>query len=332
VATAHLDREAVPPAVEARGDEDFGAEGEEDEDEADSPVRSMPPSPADSIVSHSGSTASHSSPAASYSSPARTDPLSGVESIRSHKSVLDRAEADVGVPAHLRSTQELRRLRASVPHGAPTESQMEAAANFPVPEYLQSRVPSPTSTIPSMTGEDRAEPDETAEEGARLPRHALYYYKWAYAFAMTPGIKASEVKKERERLVKEAKRDIDLAFDLAVKRTHEEGIEGLGGLKPGVKKITTLPLEVLENSPVQVPHAKKMLAYSRLLLSDGKHTLPLYVVPPRADGIHTGDLLSLRDAYVDYWLQSGAPAAPGASSPGEMVLLLGKNGQMIITK
>ncbi|VVB57125.1 HEAT repeats [uncultured archaeon] len=273
-----------------------------------------------------------------------SDPFAGVPAIRHQpRSALEQAEADVGVPAHLRSSDELRRLRlghaghgaSGSPSGASRsmsssamQARMEEATNFPVPEYLQPKAPSPTASLPSMMEEVQPEP-LVEEEGVKMPRHALYYYKLAYAIAMTPGIKASEVKKEKDRLVKEAKADIELAFDLAVKRTHAEGIESLSGLKPGMKKLSTLPLEVLDNVVVSVPHGKKLLAYNRILLSDGKHQLPLYVQPPRADGIRSGDLLSLRDAMVDYWVKSNP--APG-STPGELVLLLGKNGQLMVTK
>ncbi|MEK7136978.1 MAG: hypothetical protein AAB853_01720, partial [Patescibacteria group bacterium] len=251
------------------------------------------------------------------------------------KRVLEQAEADVGVPAHLRSPDELRRMRSasgasqSISPSSPSMQQrMEEATNFPVPEYLQPKAPSPTSVLPSMMDEEKQE-EFLPEEGVKMPRHALYYYKLAYAISMTPGIKASEVKKEKERIIKESKQDIELAFKLAVERTTQEGIESLSGLKPGMKKLATLPLEVLDNMVVSVPHGKKMLAYNRILLSDGKHQLPLYVQPPRADGIKPGDLLSLRDAFVDYWVKQNP--APGGQ-PGELVLMLGKNGQLIVTK
>ncbi len=273
------------------------------------------------------------------------DPLSGVENIRSHqKNMLEQAEDEVGVPAHLRSPQDMRRQHSgagqyaqntgsSPAHAAADSSsmqqRMEDATNFPVPEYLQAKAPSPTSAIPSMTGDEKPELEFLEEEGVKMPRHALYYYKLAYAIAMTPGIKASEVKKEKERLVKESKADIELAFKLAMERTESEGIESLSGLKPGMKKLSTLPLEVLDNVVVSVPHGKKLVAYNRVLLSDGKHQLPLYVPPPRADGIRAGDLLSLRDAFVDYWVK--ANPVPGGQ-PGELVLMLGKNGQMSVTK
>ncbi len=284
---------------------------------------------------------------ASVPIPAR-DPMAGMEAIRAARSsMLEQAEADVGVPAHLRSPEELRRMRGahagysgqaeagssrqpSLSSSSPSmQSRMEEATNFPIPEYLQPKAPSPTAAIPSMLAEEPAEPQSMDEEGVKMPRHALYYYKLAYAIALTPGIKASEIKKEKERLMKEAKSDIELAFEIAVKRTHQEGIENLSGLKPGLKKLSTLPLEVLDNMVVSVPHGKKLLAYNRLLLSDGKHQLPLYVQPPRADGIKPGDLLSLRDAMVDYWVKSNP--VPGGQ-PGELVLLLGKNAQLIVTK
>jgi hypothetical protein len=258
------------------------------------------------------------------------------------RSLIEQAEADVGVPAHLLSVQELKRMRSSSAHAAKEKQpasqplyqsqaikqRMEEATNFPIPEYLQPKPPSPVASIPSMLDEPPLE-QVVEEEGVKMPRHALYYYKLAYAIALTPGIKASEIKKHKERLIKEAKQDIELAFELAIKRTHHEGIESLAGLKPGMKRLSTLPLEVLDNVVVSVPHGKKLVAYNRILLSDGRHQLPLYVQPPRADGIKPGDLLSLRDAMVDYWVN---PNPIAGSPPGELVLLLGKNGQLIVTK
>ena len=324
VATAHLDEKqqnqvvverAMPAASDSDDEEGPNIDAESDEGPSQSIPASVP-------ISHTA------------------DPLSGVENIRSTKNLIEQAEADVGVPAHLRSSHDLHRLRSNGPAGANSQSpsaaayssssmqqRMDEATNFPVPEYLQPKTLSPTSVIPSMM-EEKAE-EIGPEEGVRMPKHALYYYKLAYAIAMTPGIKASDVKKEKEHLIKESKADIELAFKLAMERTATEGIENLSGLKPGMKKLATLPLEVLDNVVVSVPHGKKLLAYNRILLSDGKHQLPLYVQPPRADGIRSGDLLSLRDAFVDYWVKSNP--APG-SNPGELVLMLGKSGQLIVTK
>ncbi len=323
VATAHLSEEEKE---DARSEEAASMRGQ-------MPMRASPSGEDDDASDESSDAVPASVPM--EHTPAR-DPLAGVDSIRSHsKRVLEQAEADVGVPAHLRSAEDLRRMRSggaanqSISPSSPAMQQrMEEATNFPVPEYLQPKAPSPTAAIPSMVDEEKVE-EVLSDEGVRMPRHALYYYKLAYAIAMTPGIKASEVKKEKERLIKDSKQDIELAFKLAMERTATEGIESLSGLKPGMKKLSTLPLEVLDNMVVSVPHGKRLLAYNRLLLSDGKHQLPLYVPPPRADGIKPGDLLSLRDAFVDYWVKQNP--APGGQ-PGELVLMLGKNGQLIVTK
>jgi hypothetical protein len=69
---------------------------------------------------------------------------------------------------------------------------------------------------------------------------------------------------------------------------------------------------------------------SRILLSDGKTSVPLYVPPERAQGIKTGDLISLRSAIADYQIKN--PDAASDAEKGELVLKLSKNGQMMITK
>ena len=245
------------------------------------------------------------------------EPLSNIEKMQHKASTLEAAEARIGVLPHKANPQAIRAIRSQKGEILPSKEGMEEALNFPIPEHLEQRL-SATLSIPAMEGADK----ELEEEGKKLPRERLDYYQWAYALAVTPGIKASEIKKEKERLIKEIKNDIETAFDLAIARAKENGIENLGGLKPGMKKITTFPLEVAEHALAVVPVGKKKTAsMSRILLSDGKHQVPLYVMPERAIGIRQGDLISVRDAYVDFFVHSK-----------ETVLLLGKNGQIIITK
>ncbi len=287
----------------------------------------------------------------------RGHPLDAVE--RMTAGSVEEAEAEVGVPPQLLDPDYIRKQRARALGGdmpqpdkdeyapapsragashshapypagrekrhfalSPSDSQLEDAANFPLPEHLQNRPASPTAAIPSLMPEEKSEEEINEEETERLPKSRLDYYKWAYALAVTPGITAKELKTEEERLLKQIKGEIKLAFKLAVSRAKENGIESLSGLKPGMKKLSTLPMQVVEHAIVQVPSGKhKTAPMARLSLTDGKKALPLYVEPERAEGIKVGDLVSLHDAYVDFFTHSN-----------ELVLMLGKKGQLVITK
>ena len=267
------------------------------------------------------STSSQNAPAQDSKSP---DALSHIDYIQKPRTLVEFAEESVGVPARLQNPKLLKRRIAGA---SPSEAELEEAANFPIPEHLHNQLHSPMSSIPALSDELMA---ELVQEDEKLPLSRLDYYKWAYALAITPDVKSSDLKKERDRLIKEAKANITLAFKLAVSRAHQEGIESIGALKPGMKKLSTLPLEVLDHRTLTLPKGKKKeMQLSRLLLSDGKTSMPLYIEPQRAEGLRTGDLVSLRGAYVDYFLNNCERDAP---DKGELVFLLGKKGQIIITK
>jgi len=265
-------------------------------------------------------------------SEAAHDELEHIDFVHSKKAILDNAEKSVGIPIRMQNPTEIHEKRAAQKQAysaSPTAEQMEEAANFPLPEHLQSKFFSPVASIPIIGEGEIASGMNEADE--YLPVSRLDYYKWAYAIAMTPGVSASDLKKEKLRLITEAKQSIELAFKLAVKRAKDEGIESLAGLKPGMGKLSTLPLEVLEHKLITIPKGKtKTIEMSRLLLSDGKHSIPLYVLPSRAHGIKTGDLVSVSRAIVDYQIKN--PTAQTDAEKGEIILSLSKNGQLTITK
>ncbi|MFH1094812.1 MAG: HEAT repeat domain-containing protein [Candidatus Micrarchaeota archaeon] len=253
---------------------------------------------------------------------ASQDPLSSIERMQHRASSLEKAEARIGVLPNRANPDVLRQIRnpqeGHAEHIRPTQERLDEAINFPLPANLEQKMNSPVLSIPMLAGSE----DELKEEEEKLPKSRLDYYQWAYALAITPGITSANMKKEKERLLKDIKNEIEQAFDIAIKRAKENGIESLTGLKPGMKKITTFPMEVLEHTLVMVPTGKKkMTQMARIMVSDGKRLLPLYVVPQRGSGINKGDLISLRDMYVDYFTHSS-----------ELVLLLGKNGQILLTK
>ncbi|MDE1798542.1 MAG: HEAT repeat domain-containing protein, partial [Candidatus Micrarchaeota archaeon] len=211
--------------------------------------------PADMPPGAGGEEAASAEEAPAPARPAsRAHPLDAVERMASGS--VDEAEAEVGVPPQLLNPDYIRRQRERALEGdeapagqpeyapapnrdsdsypaararhraslSPSDSQLENAANFPLPEHLQNRPASPTAAIPSLMPEEKSEEEINEEEAERLPKSRLDYYKWAYALAVTPAITAKELKEEEDRLLKQIKGEIKLAFKLAVSRAKENGI------------------------------------------------------------------------------------------------------------
>ncbi len=328
VATAHI-TQAPPPSPPPSSDDDEDDYEHDDEDDpahgGEAHLNSVQPSHNQFAPSH------QSPPSASQQNAGPLDPLSGMATISHARPLsLEEIERQARDPVGASHSQQ-----ASAPSGtpsyfparspnashslSPSHSELEAAGDLPMPESVRDRLDAALSLPAMMENEqDVAE----REEEAHLPKSRWDYYRWAYAIAIKPGVKASDLKKEEGRLIKDITSDIKTAFSMAVKRAKENGIESLSGLKPGMRKLTTLPLHVLAVSHSEVPLGKtKTVTLARVVLSDGQKDLPLYVPPVRAEGLRVGDLVSLRGAYVDYFVHSN-----------ETVLLLDKKGALIITK
>ncbi len=200
------------------------------------------------------------------------------------------------------------------------KQQGEEAADFPLPEGMRQKTASPIGEIESMMPEL---PKEFAEEDEALSLHPnrIDFYKWAYALAVDPKMTASKIRSEEKRLISQMKKDIVLAFRLAVARAKTTGIESLSGLKPGMKRVTTFPLLISDRHEAVIMSGKTATAQVRLALTDGKHTVPLYIDTQRAIGISAGDHISLHDAKVDFFVETN-----------ELVFLLGKKGYITVTK
>ncbi len=220
------------------------------------------------------------------------------------------ADEEVPVQAHVQKP----------PSSLTPAEQGEAAADFPLPESLKLKTASPVSEIEAIMPETQKEFEEE-DEAVKLHPSRIDFYKWAYALAVDPKMTAAKIRSEEKRLISQLKKDVQLAFRLAVMRARVNGIESLSGLKPGMKKITTFPLLVSEKREAAVLQDKKSAPMSRVALTDGKHTVPLYLEPARAASIAIGDHLSLHDSKVDFFVGTN-----------ELVFLLGKKGYITITK
>lgn len=202
----------------------------------------------------------------------------------------------------------------------PEEQAAEAVA-FPLPEALRRKTASPISEIESMLPETPANEMEEADKAISLHPNRIAFYEWAYSLAVDPKMTASKIRSEEKRLITQLKKDVELAFRLAIERAKTNGIESLSGIKVGMRKVATFPLLVTEVREANIPSGKKQIPAMRISLSDGKSTVPLYLDLHRANGIAMGDHVSLHGCRVDY-----------LEGTNELVFLTGKKGYISVTK
>lgn len=215
--------------------------------------------------------------------------------------------------------QERQKMAERPSHSLSPRQQGEQSLDFPLPEGLKAKTMSPISEIESMMPE--AQKEETEDEAVKLHPNRLAFYQWAYALAVDPKMTQSKIRSEEKRLISQLKKDVELAFRLAISRAKTTGIESLSGLKPGMRKVETFPLLVTEVRESSVTSGKKSTSAMRIALSDGKHTVPLYIEPRRAVGISVGDHVSLHDCKVDFFVETN-----------ELVFITGKKGYINVSK
>ena len=145
-----------------------------------------------------------------------------------------------------------------------------------------------------------------------------FYYKLAYDLARTAGTKKNALMREQKRIIANLKKDVELAFKLAMGKVEEEGSPTLSGLKPGMKRLCFAPMQVLSVSEMQFG---KKGAYAKIVITDGQKSVPLLVPSEKARGISASDQLSLRDAQADYLVETS-----------ELVLLLPPKSKMLISR
>ncbi|MCX8163666.1 MAG: HEAT repeat domain-containing protein [Candidatus Micrarchaeota archaeon] len=207
-------------------------------------------------------------------------------------------------------------------------SSKEQDLDFPLPENIKEKLSSSVLSIPKLE-----EDDSTLEspEEEKLPLSFIDIYKFAFVLASNPATKASDLNKEKKRLLSLTKHNINLAFKLAIKKAKEEGgIDSFSSLKAGMKKLSTLPMKVVEVSPSQITKGKKQIKVNRILLSDGKTSLPLYLDEQKSFGIVAGDYITIKNCYVDYLIKN--PSATKESEKGELCLFLSNNGSILISR
>jgi len=162
------------------------------------------------------------------------------------------------------------------------------------------------------------ETEETVQTAAHPSEAKPFYYRLAYELAKTAGTKKNVLMREQKRIIANLKKDVELAFKLAASKAEEEGSPSLSNLKPGLKHISLAPMQISSISEIQ--YGKKG-AYSKIILTDGKKSIPLLVPKDRAAGITVTDQLSLKDVQTDFMVESS-----------ELVLILSPNSKMLIMR
>ncbi|MEM4137341.1 MAG: HEAT repeat domain-containing protein [Candidatus Anstonellaceae archaeon] len=223
--------------------------------------------------------------------------------------------------------QTIEKSSISLENHSEVEVKSEEESSFPLPQSIKEKLSSPLLSIPKIDSNENLE----EQEEEKLPLSFLDIYKFAYTLATNPTIKAADLNKEKKKLINLTKHNINLAFKLAIKKAKEEGgIDSFSNLKAGMKKLSTLPLEVLDFSWAYITKGKKQLKMARIVLSDGRSTLPLYLEEKRATGITKGDLLVLKNCYVDFLIKN--PHAQREDEKGELCLFLSDNSTLSIIR
>lgn len=170
--------------------------------------------------------------------------------------------------------------------------------------------------LPAQQHEDAAE--EYAQQAQPAMPEKPFYYKLAYDIAKTAGAKKNVVLREEKRIIANLKKDVELAFKLALSAVEEEGIPTLSNLKPGLKRISLAPMQIVSISQMQLG---KKGAYAKIMLTDGKKNVPLLVPVERAHGISASDQIILKDAQTDYLVETS-----------ELAIVLSPHSKMLIVR
>ncbi|MBS3069390.1 HEAT repeat domain-containing protein [Candidatus Micrarchaeota archaeon] len=255
------------------------------------------------------------------------DPLSSIENMHQenvparaaqpptsheHKDALTREEVD-----QIRLGHDEPKKQPAQPH-AEEDALEEAQDGQDSPSTLQGSAQysgAADATEYEMQYENaEAHSEGTRAEGSTNP----FYYKLAYDLAKTAGSKKNVLMREQKRIIANLKKDVELAFKLAMGKVEEEGSPTLSGLKPGMKRLCFAPMQVLSVSEMQFG---KKGAYAKIVITDGQKSVPLLVPSEKARGISASDQLSLRDAQADYLVETS-----------ELVLLLPPKSKMLISR
>lgn len=216
-------------------------------------------------------------------------------------------------------------IGAAAPVPKQEEIPSENAPNFP---FGQKKEPAPKpSGLVEMDSEDAQVVSELTgeEEEKGIGEEATdaapqnQYFSLAYRLATTPGMGKTELKAEKNRLISNFKKEVEIAFKVAYERAKEEGFASLENLKPGMKNLSFSEMPIA--SIMEIPYGAKKKPYLRISIWDGKKETPVLVPKERGRGILVSDRLELRKVDVDFLVDRN-----------ETVLVVSRKSKVIVVK
>jgi len=212
----------------------------------------------------------------------------------------------------------------------PDEIPAENAKNFPFGQGEERPAPSPKPQQPELadvwqqdagpvpTGMED-EPEKGAPQQEAIPEEQNRFFSLAYRLATTPGMGKSELKAEKNRMIANFKKEVEIAFKVAYERAREEGFASLDNLKPGMKNLNFAEMPVA--SIVEIPYGTKKKPYLHIGIWDGKRETPVLVPKERGQGILVSDRIALKKVDVDFLVEKN-----------ETVLVVSRKSKVIVVK
>ncbi|HII54014.1 hypothetical protein COT30_01215 [Candidatus Micrarchaeota archaeon CG08_land_8_20_14_0_20_49_17] len=124
----------------------------------------------------------------------------------------------------------------------------------------------------------------------------LPMFKFAYEL-VSSGLGRKELALERKRIVVNFKKEVDLAFQVAIARFEHSRYVSISDMTEGMKRIDTEELMVLSVGNVMGKSGKKV-QYVKIVAGDGRAQVAIALPVEKGEGIRQGDIIQLARAEL----------------------------------
>ena len=124
----------------------------------------------------------------------------------------------------------------------------------------------------------------------------LPMFKFAYEL-VSSGLGRKELALERKRIVVNFKKEVDLAFQVAIAKFEHSRYVAISDMKEGMKRIDTEELMVLSVGNVMGKSGKKV-QYVKIVAGDGRAQVAIALPVEKGEGIRQGDIIQLARAEL----------------------------------
>jgi hypothetical protein len=124
----------------------------------------------------------------------------------------------------------------------------------------------------------------------------LPMFKFAYEL-VSSGLGRKELALERKRMVGNFKKEVDLAFQVAIAKFEHSRYVSIPDMREGMKRIDTEELKVLAIGNVMGKSGKKV-QYVKIVAGDGSAQVVIALPVEKGEGIRQGDIIQLARAEL----------------------------------